>query len=225
MTNRKIDHQTPLEIIESHIKYGQFEFYGRTFSVSKTHKGHELAEVIGNKSKKVLTIYPEENLSKTILKYIGFDLSLLQTERAKQAVAIGEIDTSHLLVKRRKEMFLRFQEVGVQELDIVCYLKKSKDIIGKDDLDHLEEVFFRVASGKSPVKKYFPPSNRALKNYRWNIKKKYPNTKVSRVIYMHGAESHEKQVRDHTIFLFLILFVIPFGYFFLYILFILGKLI
>ena len=182
------------------INRGPFIFQHREFSLGKGNQCHNLSEHKNGKSKVVLKIYPEERLYLTILKHIGFDLSMLEkhpVDTPEGPLAFKKETPPPLLSAatkqpppplndrlaekdfrmRKRKMYSVFEnEYGITKLDIVCYLKKSDYAIDEKDLTLLKKIYKDLKEGEPP-EKLFPTINRSVKNYRWNTNE-YSNFKM-----------------------------------------------
>ena len=205
---RKLYQDTRPDIIKSIIDFGEFSFHGRVFLISKSEGWKTLSEKVGEKVINSMKIYPEENLYRTVLKYIGFDMTLLEG-KDKPKEKTKEEKEKEELQERQDEIFEKLKKFSVMELDVVCYLRKSVHSINEGDLDKLEDIISKLESGEALTKQLFPISNRSLKNYHFNISAMYPKANIKRVIHRSNSPSRDIEARNYSMILFLILYIIP----------------
>ena len=205
---RVIYSDTRPDIIKSIIDYGEFKFYGRVFYISQAEGWKTLSEKVGEKVINSMKIYPEENLYRTVLKHIGFDMTLLE-KQDKPKEKTKEEKEKEELQERQKEVFEKLKKFNVMELDVVCYFRKSVHSIGIQDIGILEGLASRLESGEIRKKDVFPISNRSLKNYSFNIGAMYPKANIKRVIHHSHSPSRNIEARNYSMILFLILYIVP----------------
>ena len=156
---------TKYSYIKSYINRGVFSFRGTLYAMGVDTQGNKLIFDKTKDSKRpVLTVYPEEDLYKTVLKYIGFDLSMLDDDTIKE-------NTDKKEEKKEKEdigklkmgMYSSFEKYKVLKGDILSYLRKSDFSVNIKDIEKMSKIYKKLQEGESP-RKHFPISNRSAKN-------------------------------------------------------------
>lgn len=193
-----IDYETPAINIKSFIDSGKFEYQGMSYVLAEDVRPGIRVLFIekDDKRKEVMKIFPEENLYRTILNHIGYDISILEKRYGeKKTINIHQKDFQ----LRKKRLINIFKsDYGVELIDIVCFLKKSEYGIDEKDMDELQKVLKKLEEGYSP-RQIFPVKNRSLKNFHWSTKiyKNFnasPKREVSEYIPVNDSVVHIPKV-------------------------------